>query len=197
VRPRRRARRRDRARPRALGGGDHRHPRGPRRPRRGGDQGRGPPGREARPAGRGAQAAGRPRARAGGDLSVAAAGYWFLPWVRTGMAGEITRADETLTDAPRAAMPVTVAIDAAGDPRPVTAQLALYGPGEVTGIDPRVVIRQVPAPGEVDAEPSELPMVELRQPDFPWRYTPARDDARARVRPWLVLAVLTAAEITA
>ena len=124
-----------------------------------------------------------------------AASWSFLPWLRTGMASEITRPDGTMTGAPRAAVPVTLAIDAGAERRPVTANLSLFGPGEVAGIDPRMVIRVAPKPGEADAEPSELPICEFNEPDFPWRYTPAGADATTRVRPWLVLAVLTADEI--
>jgi hypothetical protein len=115
----------------------------------------------------------------------------FLPWLRTGMAAGLRGAP----GGPRAAVEVTLVVDAAGDRRPVTAPLALHGPGEVAGIDPRVVIRVAPKPGEVDAEPSELPMIELDQPDFPWRHTPAGADARQRLAPWLVLVVLAADEI--
>ena len=53
----------------------------------------------------------------------------------------------------------------------------------------RVVIRTTPRPDELDAEPNYFAAVEFDQADFPWRYTPARADARGRLRPWLVLAV--------
>jgi hypothetical protein len=123
------------------------------------------------------------------------ASYSFLPWLRQGLASEITRADDTLPGAPRAEVPITITIDAAGDPREVTAVLALFGPGEVAALDPRVVIRTAAKAGETDAEPNELPMVEFDQPDLPWCYTPAKAGASTRLRPWLVLAVLTADEI--
>src|SRR5262249_37274164 len=90
---------------------------------------------------------------------------------------------------------VTLAIDAAGDPRPVTAALSLFGPGEVAGIDPRLIIRQAPKPDEIGAEPNYFPMIELSDPDFPWRYTPAGANTLDRGPPWLVLAVLTSDEI--
>jgi len=128
-------------------------------------------------------------------MSTEFATYSFLPWLRTGMASEIARRDGTLTGAPRADVPITVELSAEGDPREATAALALYGPGEVGGIDPRVVIRMAPQPGATSAVPNELPMAELDQPDFPWRYTPATADAKVRLRPWLVLAVLADDEI--
>jgi hypothetical protein len=129
-------------------------------------------------------------------MTAGVATYSFLPWLRSGVATEITRRDGTRTGAPRAEIPITVELDAAGDPREATAALALYGPGEITGIDTRVVIRAAPQPGASDAVPSELPMAEFDEPDFPWRYTPATADARSRVRPWLILAVLADEDIT-
>ena len=72
----------------------------------------------------------------------------------------------------------------------------LHGPGEVGAVDARVVIRTNPKPDELDAEPNYFAAAEFDQADFPWRFTPARADARTRLRPWLVLAVLTENEIT-
>src|SRR5215470_15676589 len=112
------------------------------------------------------------------------------------MAGGITRADGEVTPAPRAAVDVTVVVGAGGEQRPVTTTLSLFGPGEVAAIDPRAVVRVAPKPGELDAEPNELPMVEFAEPDLPWRFTAATSGAHDRLRPWLVLCVLTADEIT-
>ncbi|GIH07764.1 hypothetical protein Rhe02_58310 [Rhizocola hellebori] len=126
-----------------------------------------------------------------------AAGYGFLPWVRAGLAGSIARVDGDPAAAPRAAVTVSVTVDAGGDPRPVPVTLTLSGPGEIAALDPRAILRVAPRPGEVDAEPNELPLVEFADPDLPWRYTPAVADSAGRLRPWLVLAVVTADEITA
>src|SRR4051812_37912902 len=120
----------------------------------------------------------------------ASAGYAFLPWLRTGLAAGLGDPPA----GPRVAVPVTVTVDAAGDRRDVTAPVALYGPGEVAGIDPRLVLRTFPKAGETDAEPSNLPLVELAPADFPWRYTPAGPDGNGRLRPWLVLVVLADGE---
>ena len=125
-----------------------------------------------------------------------AASYAFLPWLRRGVVREVARRDGTTTGEPRAFVPITLGLDAAGDPRDVVAGIELFGPGEVAAIDPRTVIRTVPRDNEVDAEPNYFPAVEFGQPDFPWRYTPARADAaRTRLRPWLVLAVLGETDI--
>lgn len=122
--------------------------------------------------------------------------YAFLPWIRRGMGAEIERQDGTLTGEARVSVPITLAVDAAGDARSVTADMALFGPGEVAALDPRAVIRVIPKPGEVDAEPNYFPAAEFDQPDLPWRFTPARaDTSRERLRPWLALAVLAEGEI--
>jgi hypothetical protein len=125
------------------------------------------------------------------------AGFGFLPWLRTGLAGEISRADGDPSAQPRASVQVTVVIDAVGQPRPVPVTLPLVGPGEVGALDPRAVIRTAPVAGVLDAEPHELPLVEFAEPDLPWRYTPATAAPDGRLRPWLVLAVLRTDEITA
>src|SRR5215472_9631024 len=128
--------------------------------------------------------------------SIVTASYAFLPWLRQGMAGGVTRVDGEAAPAPRAAVDVTVVVGAGGEQRPVTTRLSLFGPGEVAAIDPRAVVRVAPKPGELDAEPNELPMVEFAEPDLPWRFTAATSGAHDRLRPWLVLCVLTADEIT-
>jgi hypothetical protein len=125
------------------------------------------------------------------------AGFGFLPWLRTGLAGGIGRADGDPMTQPRASVQVTVVVDAAGDARPVPVTLPLVGPGDVGGLDARAVIRTAPVAGVLDAEPNELALVEFGEPDLPWRYTPAKAAPDGRLRPWLVLAVLREDEIAA
>jgi hypothetical protein len=125
------------------------------------------------------------------------AGFGFLPWLRTGLAGDISRADGDPSAAPRASVDVVLVVDAGGDHRPVPVTLPLAGPGEIGSLHPRAVVRVAPKPGEADAEPNELPFVDFAEPDLPWRYTPAKADAAGRLRPWMVLAVLRTDEITA
>ena len=120
--------------------------------------------------------------------------YAFLPWLRRGVSTEITRRDDEAASAPRATIEVTLTVDAGGA-KIVPVQIPLHGPGEVTAIDPRVVVRTWPRADVHDAEANLFPAVELGQADFPWRYTPARATATERSRPWIVLVVLTEAEI--
>lgn len=70
--------------------------------------------------------------------------------------------------------------------------VALYGPGDVIGIDPRAVIRTDPHNWITNFEGNYLAAVDFTDADFPWRYTPAApDQAGLRLRPWLTLLVLT------
>jgi hypothetical protein len=125
----------------------------------------------------------------------ALASYTFLPWLRRGLATRIERPDAPGGAAPRVSLPVSVRLDTSAGPRPVTANLALTGPGEVKSIDPRVIIRRYPRAGELDAQTNYFAHVEFDQPDFPWRHTAARANTGDRLRPWLVLIVLTEDEI--
>ena len=66
----------------------------------------------------------------------------------------------------------------------------LYGPGDVTGIDPQQVVRIEPRQRTTDFEPNYFPAIEFDRPDFPWLFTPAKADAQGRLRPWLCLVVV-------
>lgn len=115
----------------------------------------------------------------------------YLPWLRRGLATVVDRVDSDVpaTPQPRGTLGVSVPFTDAGRTAEV-AGLALAGPGEVVGIDPEVVVRTWPRPGVTGAESPYLPLLELSQPDLPWRYTPARADAQDRLRPWCCLIAL-------
>jgi hypothetical protein len=130
------------------------------------------------------------------DLGV----YSFLPWLRLGMANQITTADLDTAIATRATMPVSLTVsgrgpDDASISSTVAKDVALYGPGDVIGIDPRAIVKHEPRDHITNFEPNYLPYVEFYEEDFPWRYTPAApDEALHRLRPWLALVVLTEEE---
>ena len=121
--------------------------------------------------------------------------YSFLSWLRRGIATQIT---EPPGSAARAS--VTVRLRVAG---PATAgggtltqdiqhDVALYGPGDVIGVDPRAIVRTDPRDQITSFEPNYLPCIEFYDEDFPWRYSPAvPDPATGRLAPWLALIVLT------
>jgi len=65
--------------------------------------------------------------------------------------------------------------------------LALYGPGDIIGIDPRLVVRTDPKPNCTNFEPNYLAIIDFDPPDFPWLLTPAHANVNHQLRPWLVL----------
>ncbi len=121
----------------------------------------------------------------------------FVPWVRVGLSGAIQTPGGSDGDG-LARVPLTFSVRAEGGGNPTTAQRAtdvpLIGPGEIAAIDPSEVVRVWPEADVVDVEPNYFPLVELAQPDFPWRYTPTAPE-EDRLLPWLVLVVLLDAEI--
>jgi hypothetical protein len=76
------------------------------------------------------------------------------------------------------------------DDNDIDRQVRLYGPGDVTGIDPQQVVRTEPRHLATDFEPNYFPAIEFDRPDFPWLFTPAKADAAGTLRPWLCLVVV-------
>ncbi len=101
----------------------------------------------------------------------------YLPWVRQGVAAEI--ADDGTVEAR-----ITV------NGSDIAMPMRLMGPGMVTGIDPKQIIRMEPRPGTVDFNPFQFPSIEFDRPDFPWLFTPAKPNAEDRLAPWLCLVVV-------
>ena len=130
------------------------------------------------------------------DLGV----YSFLPWLRQGLANRIQNAD--LDGSVRARVQVTVPVTVRGtrlsggdETATITRPVALFGPGDIIGMDTRAIVRVEPRDWTTNFEPNHLAHVEFYDEDFPWRYTPAApDDAKGRLRPWLTLVVLTEEE---
>jgi hypothetical protein len=129
----------------------------------------------------------------------ALASYSFLPWLRQGIANTIASADGDPDVRTRATIPVTLEID--GDPvgggaeqtAQVAQNIALFGPGDIIGIDSRAIFRTDPHPWITNYESNYLAAVEFYDEDFPWRYTPAAPDG-VRLRPWITLLVLRESE---
>lgn len=122
-------------------------------------------------------------------MAEALASLTFLPWLRRGvlaMSGASANPGRRLT------IPVEVSF---GEQRRASRAVTFFGPEDVIGIDPRMVIRTWPAANIYDAEPNLFPIVEFDQPDLPWRYTPATVASNDRLQPWLVLIVLSDEEI--
>ncbi len=131
------------------------------------------------------------------------ASYSFLPWLRQGVANTITAQDLDPSVKTRAS--VHVALQLSGDPvaggtelvQPLAQDIALYGPGDIIGIDTRAIFRTDPLPWITNYESNYLAAVEFYDEDFIWRYTPAAADGTGlRLRPWLALIVLQESEFT-
>jgi hypothetical protein len=115
------------------------------------------------------------------------ANYVFLPWARQGAASGIQTPDMSANQ--RGVVSVTVGLRV-NDTAPVERQVRLYGPGDVTGIDPRQVVRTDPRHQATNFEPNYFPAIEFDRPDFPWLFTPAKADDAGKLRPWLCLVVV-------
>ncbi len=136
-------------------------------------------------------------------MSGTIATYSFLPWLRQGLANQIQSAD--FDPSVKVRPQVTVQLEAKGD-KPgggvdsihVSRQVALFGPGDIVGIDKRAIVRVEPRDWITNFEPNYLAHIEFYDEDFPWRYTPAAPDlAKGRLRPWIALIVLRESEFTA
>jgi hypothetical protein len=111
-----------------------------------------------------------------------AASYSFLPWVRRGLSS-LAR---TVPTENFLGMQVSLTVNsvAAGQ-----VGVRLHGPGQVTGIDPRTIVRTEPRANTTTFEPNYLAAIEFATADFPWLFTPVLA-AGAELGPWLCLIVV-------
>ncbi len=125
--------------------------------------------------------------------------YHFQAWARRGIAASLNNPDGASLPS-RANLSVQLFLDVQGGsaPNPVmppATPLSLFGPGDVVGVDPRMVIRTEPRQFTVNFEPNYLSGIEFDTPDFPWLFTPAAPNGD-RLRPWVALIVLKQNEFT-
>lgn len=118
--------------------------------------------------------------------------YTFLPWLRRGLGGMISGSTGMRAT-------INVGLDISGEPVsgsvPLTAHVQksveMFGPGDVTGIDMRAIVRTEPRSRVANFEPNYLACIEFYEEDFPWRYSPASpNNNNLRLQPWLALIVL-------
>ena len=76
----------------------------------------------------------------------------------------------------------------------VPVEFMLMGPQDVGSLKPGAVRRTYPVNGSFDVDTDKCPYVEFAADDLPWRYS--LDPNRAGMRPWLLLIVGTADELT-
>ncbi|RDC62471.1 hypothetical protein [Adhaeribacter pallidiroseus] len=126
--------------------------------------------------------------------------YTFLPWLRQGIANQIS---ETVVGF-RATIPID--LELSGDKigggtltrPPIHKDIQIYGPGDITGLDPRAIIKVEPRNWITNFEPNYLPYIEFYDEDLPWRYSPLKNPLileepnaeNHRLTPWLALVVL-------
>ncbi len=126
--------------------------------------------------------------------------YSFLPWLRTGVASNITQPDGDTDVHVRATLPLDVTLtarrlDGSEATDVVRRDISLYGPGDLTGIETRAYIKVEPRDWITNFAPNHLPYIEFYPEELPWRHTPAAADSAAhRLRSWLALMVLAADE---
>ncbi|HSD47850.1 MAG TPA: hypothetical protein VLB87_14580, partial [Pyrinomonadaceae bacterium] len=130
-------------------------------------------------------------------MSTPIAAYTFLSWVRQGLGVQTQNA---AAGHMRGSITVGVTIRGKGIGGPdktenVSKQVELYGPGDILGVDSRVMFRTEPRNWITNFENNYLPFVEFYDEDFPWRYTPeAPTPDQKRLTPWLTLVVLEESE---
>jgi hypothetical protein len=126
--------------------------------------------------------------------------YALLSWVRQGLAAAIAVPDGATAPPPGAAkLTASVKVDSQvaspADIPSVAVKLRVYGPGDIRGIDQRLIVRTDPVDRSTGFEPNYFPFVEFGRADFPWLFTPAAATGQ-RLRPWICLVVVPAAAAT-
>jgi len=118
--------------------------------------------------------------------------YTFLPWLRQGIANQISGQDGS-----RATIPIELVVqgdkvDGGTENRPpINKDVQIYGPGDITGIDSKAIVKVEPRNWITNFEPNYLPYIEFYDEDFPWRYSPVSNPSNHRLLPWLALVVLS------
>ena len=122
----------------------------------------------------------------------------FTSWVRRGAAAGITEPDPASGGWPGpATFQPSLVLTRDGAPQPAVPgpPLPLLGPGAVTGLNPKAVVRTDPAAGATGVEDNYLVQIEFSRADLPWMFSPATPNAANRLRPWLVLIVVDASVV--
>ena len=118
--------------------------------------------------------------------------YTFLPWLRQGIANQITDG----AGSHRATIPVELLIQGEKpdggkvNSPPIKKNIQIYGPGDIIGIDPASIVKVEPLDQITNFESNYLPYIEFYDEDFPWRYSPMPNPTDHRLLPWLALVVL-------
>lgn len=118
--------------------------------------------------------------------------HMLVPSLRTAVAGQAAApSGGSQRRQVRIGVQVVAGGVAHGAPRELAADL--LGAGDIVSLHPSMVGRVEPGPGARAAEPNYFPYIDFVDADFPWRYTLDLGPA-SRLRPWLLLVALQAAE---
>ncbi len=113
--------------------------------------------------------------------------YVFLPHARSGIAAALNTPFSWGMPA-RAAVSMKVPVHDDRGQLDAEMTVRVYGPGDVTEVDARQVIRTYPKADAHNTEIDDLVQVEFDRPELPWLFTPA-GPADGRLVPWLTLVV--------
>lgn len=87
---------------------------------------------------------------------------------------------------------LTDAADGKSVQRP--ARFQIHGPGDVTTVNPRRILRRAPQADSRDAETTKMVHIDFSDPTIPWQYSPVLASSTA-LQPWIALLVGTDSEI--
>ena len=120
--------------------------------------------------------------------------YTFLPWLRQGIVNQISG-----NSGNRATIPIKLVVEgenvegAEKQSITVSKDIEIYGPGDITGLDPQSIVKVEPRNWITNFEPNYLPYIDFYDEDLPWRYSPDTP-SNHRLKPWLALVVLKEGE---
>jgi hypothetical protein len=132
----------------------------------------------------------------------------FYSWVRKGLGSQISEIDN-LGDGSsgeikkRPSIQLTANLETVGcksdnseNPHRFESKTVnLSGPGDILSLNVDAIARVFPVEGTVNFPIDDFPYVEFWEPDFAWRFTPAKaaEDGKT-LRPWLTLVVCKVSE---
>ncbi|MCB0629568.1 MAG: hypothetical protein R2824_19705 [Saprospiraceae bacterium] len=114
--------------------------------------------------------------------------HYFIPYMRQGLAAMVS---DLSGPGKRITVPVSLHMEASDLPADtVLKDVALLGPGDVLGINERIIRKTEPEADSRTFEPSLIPFVEFTDPDFLWRFSTRKTPDGNNWLPWLSLIVL-------
>lgn len=124
---------------------------------------------------------------------------YYFPWIRKGLGNFIqekdafvlekgAEGDELVRTRPEILLTAEYVAEREGTFFPVTHEktVKFVGPSDIAGISEKVVMKVVPESSSDTFPIQYYPYMEFWEPDFPWRYSPASQNAD-KLRPWIAL----------